>query len=134
MFQRLHSKMLPNYKVSVRKQSIDTDLEQVVVQFHRFPGTFSVVCHASLHGVELAVETSPCVDPRNFSQAIGEHYGKIKVLQSAENKLWEIHGLILADLIEKNDLSEDEFYEKYKDVYLFTRLDTAPVYRPAAVA
>lgn len=131
MFQELHNRMLPNYKVSVRKKAIEDDLSRVIVQYHRFPGTYSVVCHASLDGVELVVTSSPCVDPRNFSEAIGEHYGKQKVLRLAEDKLWEMHGIVLAHLIETNTLSEEEFYNKYNEEYLFTRIETSPTYRPA---
>lgn len=125
-------KLPTKYKVKVKAEAVKKDLEKVLVQFHRFPGTNSIVAHASIDGFELAVATSPCIDPRNFDAAIGEYYADQKVRRLAEDKLWEIHGLgLLAYLKEMND--EDLFYEKYKDVYQFDWIEEPPTYKMADV-
>lgn len=131
MFDKLHNSVLPKYTVSVRKEKIEAQLKDVLVQFHRFPGTYSTVAHASLGGVELAIATSPCIDPRNFRESIGEHYSRLKVMSLAEDKLWEAAGLVLANLLVTSGLTEEEFYEKYKEEYLFAEIKTPATYKSA---
>lgn len=120
---------LSKYKVAVRAEAVQADVDGMLIQYHRFPGTFSIVAHASLNGFELAVATSPCVDPRNFLASIGEYYAGIKVAQLATDKLWEIHGIGLRQLLKFRTESEDEFYEKYKDIYKFTPIEEVTAYQ-----
>lgn len=120
------------YKVKVKAESIKKDLQKVIVQFHRFPGTNSTVAHASIDGFELAVASSPCVDPRNFDNAIGEYWSQEKVMKLAEEKLWEMHGMGLLTHL-KEMVDEVEFYEKYKNVYHFDWIKEPPTYKAADI-
>lgn len=120
------------YKVKVKAEAVKKDLQKVLVQFYRFPGTNSTIAHASIDGFELAIATSPCVDPRNYDNAIGQHWAQDKVLKLAEDKLWEMHGMgLLTHLREMTD--ETEFYEKFKDVYQFDWIKEPPIYRMADI-
>lgn len=105
-------------KVSVHPHSVAEDDDKVLVQYHVFPGTLSVVAHASLNGFELAVSTSPCVDPKVFDRAVGEHYAGQKVRQLANNKIWEMKGIALRQrLIDYAHLTSKEFEEKFPGQY-----------------
>lgn len=113
----MFAKMLNGYKVSVKPEEVQKDMERVIVQFHRFPGTNSTIAHASLDGFELAVESSPCVDPRNFSSTLGEKYSKQKVLTKANQALWDHHGAVLLSRLNEYSGIEDQFVKKFADVY-----------------
>lgn len=112
----MFAKMLNGYKVSVKPEVVQKDMERVIVQFHRFPGTNSTVAHASLDGFELALESSPCVDPRNFSSTLGEKYSKEKVLTKANEALWKHHGAVLLSRLGEY-VDDEEFIKKFADVY-----------------
>lgn len=123
---------LKNYKVSVKATVVKEKLSQVVVHHLRAPGTNSTIAHASIDGFELAVATSPCVDPRNFSDAIGVTYSTEKVLRLAEDKLWEIEGMGLYWLLMNRTETDEEFFDKYKDRFVFTPIEQGITYKDAS--
>ncbi len=105
---------LQDCKIKVNPAYIAEQSTKIVVNCHRFPDTYSVVAHASLDGFELAIASSPCVDPKSFSQAIGEHYAVEKAKSAAVSKLWEIAGIELrAALAEYGALPLNRFPHRY---------------------
>ena len=123
---------LKNYKVSVKADVIKAKLEQVHINYMRPPGTNTIVAHAAIDGFELALTTSPCVDPRNFNEAIGVNYSTEKVRRLAEDKLWEIEGMGLYWLLMNRTETDEEFFDKYKDRFIFTPVEQGTTYKDAS--
>lgn len=111
--------LFEGYKVSVKAETVEADLAKVIVQHHRFPGTNSTVAHASIDGFELAVETSPCVDPRNFSEELGVKYSTMRVMEKARGKLWDFHGAAMLALVNhyKTHRTVEEFIAEQGSKY-----------------
>lgn len=123
----------PFHTVRVNFRAVEEMMDRVVIQFHRFPGTDSIVAHASLDGKELAVATGPCIDTRNFSDALGQHNSERRVRELAKDKLFEILGIALIYRAKDWQGTTEEFMERYKDEYIFDVIPlpaTPPQYPP----
>lgn len=116
-------KLLKNYIVSVKKETVDNLAKDIKTQTWRPPGTDTTVVHASLYGKHLSVAVSPCVDPRGFSEAIGNHYGSKKATELAVDAIWEYCGHELISRLNTHTGEDEEFIEKYKDVYNFKKVE-----------
>lgn len=87
----------------VRKERIDQLMASVTVQTHIVEGTTTTVATALLQlghiQFTLATEISACIDPRNFNAELGANIAKDKALATARNKLWELEGYALAQML-----------------------------------
>jgi hypothetical protein len=119
--------LFEDHKVSVRSETVEADATRILVQYHRFPGTNSTVAHASIDGFELAVETSPCVDPRNFREDLGIKYSTERVMEKAKSKLWEIHGAGLLTLMKhyQQKSTVEQFIKDYGHIYNIQKVENA---------
>ena len=60
-------------------------------QYHRFPGTNTIVCCIKLTNGFTVTGESACVDPSNFDEEIG----KKVAFNKARDKIWVLEGYLL---------------------------------------
>lgn len=111
-------KHIQGHSCKVNPQYVLSMSKDIVFQFHRFPGTNSVVCHASIDGFELAIASSPCIDPNVFNYELGVEYSKKKANALAIDKLWEMAGAELIVVLRDNKLTPEEFSKKYEGKFI----------------
>lgn len=111
-------KHIQGHSCKVNPQYVLSMSKDIVFQFHRFPGTNSVVCHASIDGFELAIASSPCIDPNVFNYELGVKYSKKKANALAIDKLWEMTGAELIVVLRDNKLTPEEFSKKYEGKFI----------------
>ncbi len=116
---------IQGYSYKVNPQYVLSMSKDIVFQFHRFPGTNSVVCHASIDGFELAIASSPCIDPNVFNYELGVEYSKKKANALAIDKLWEMAGAELRVVINTRRVSIEEFIEQNADRFIIEKIDEA---------
>lgn len=77
---------------------VKEQLSKVQIQYHRFPNTYAVVAIAhDEKGFYLGTGVGACVDPAEFNEEIGKEVAKENALKAAEDKLWEIEGILLRE-------------------------------------
>lgn len=84
----------------VEASTLDKLMEQVTVSTYIVEGTTTTVATAMLKvgavNFTLCNEFTACVDPRNFNAELGAKFARLKALEVARNKLWELEGYALA--------------------------------------
>lgn len=84
----------------VEASTLDKLMDQVTVSTHIVEGTTTTVATAMIRvgkvNFTLCNEFTACVDPRNFNAELGAKYARLKALEVARNKLWELEGYALA--------------------------------------
>ena len=74
-------------KNSVTKEQIDKILSETFIKVEKY-GDKTTVLMATLPNGFVIVESSSCVDPKNFDMKIGEQI----CMEHLENKIWELEG------------------------------------------
>ena len=89
---------------------VKEQLAKVQIQFHRFPNTYAVIAIAhDEKGFCLGTGVGACVDPTEFNEEIGKEVAKENALKVAEDKLWEIEGILLRERLNKITTELSEF-------------------------
>lgn len=87
----------------VEAADIDDLMNKVRYDSHVVAGTTTTVITAYLPigtvNFTLCTEIMACVDPRNYNAEKGVKYGIEKAQVSARNKLWELEGYFLANIM-----------------------------------
>lgn len=81
-------------RASVTNDDIDNILANTIIKVEKY-GDKTTVLKATLPNGFVIVESSSCVDPKNFDMAIGEK----SCMEKLENKIWELEGYILQSRI-----------------------------------
>lgn len=87
-------------KNSITKEDIDLILSKTIIKLEIY-GDKTVVLMATLPNGFVIVESSSCIDPKNFDTTIGEQI----CMQKLENKIWELEGYKL-----QSKISEEQTY------------------------
>lgn len=74
-------------KNSVTKEQIDKILSETFIKVEKY-GDKTTVLMATLPNGFVIVESSSCIDPKNFDMKIGEQI----CMEHLENKIWELEG------------------------------------------
>ena len=74
-------------KNSVTKEQIDKILSETFIKIEKY-GDKTTVLMATLPNGFVIVESSSCVDSKNFDMKIGEQI----CMEHLENKIWELEG------------------------------------------
>ena len=124
-------RLLKNHTFTVRPEAVEAMLKDEVYTHNAPEGVNTVVTVASLHGYELAVYASSCVDPRNQNMAVGSHYGRAEAKRMAMEALYNFLAIKL--IVKLNDFqgTDEEFIEQHKDEFYFSPILPHPVYRAA---
>lgn len=72
---------------SVKKEDIDSILSQTLISVEKY-GDKTTILKATLPNGFVVVESSSCVDPKNFNMSIGEQI----CMKKLEDKIWELEG------------------------------------------
>lgn len=83
-------------KITVTKDQLDKIVSESQVGFTNPVGTLTH-CTITLPCEFILTGESACVDPANYSKALGEKYS----LEDATKKLWELEGYLLANDIHR---------------------------------
>lgn len=69
-------------------------LEKIVATTYQvLPGTTTTICQLKLANGYTVLGTSACVDPSEFSSAVGEKFA----FEDAIDKVWPLEGYLLAE-------------------------------------
>ena len=83
---------------------VKEQLAKVQVQFYRFPNTYAVIAVAhDEKGFYLGTGVGACVDPSEFNEEMGKSVAKDNALKAAEDKLWEIEGILLREKLKRSN-------------------------------
>lgn len=81
----------------ITQEHVDNVLKRAKIVFDKFGNKTSVgVC--TLPNGFIIVESSSCVDPRNFDHEIG----KSIIMKRFEDKVWELEGYLLQSKVTAN--------------------------------
>lgn len=72
---------------SVKEEYIDSILSQTLISVEKY-GDKTTILKATLPNGFVVVESSSCVDPKNFNMSIGEQI----CMKKLEDKIWELEG------------------------------------------
>jgi hypothetical protein len=82
--------------MKVSKEKVLAELAKVKIQHYRFEGTYGVIAVASdERGFILGTGVGACVDPTEFDYETGKQVATENAMKQAEDKLWEIEGIML---------------------------------------
>jgi hypothetical protein len=90
----------------ISSDCIEALLNSAEIEEHTFHGKQHVVSYKFSNGFAV-VGVGSCVKPENFDIELGRKYAREQV----ENKLWELEGYLLANLLAgvvKLDIDDDE--------------------------
>lgn len=89
--------------MKVDPKVIKAKLAKVEIQFHRFPKTNAVfaIAHDDT-GFILGTGIGSSIDPKEFKITIGKKVAKEQALKNAEDKLWEIEGILLKEKLKSS--------------------------------
>ena len=76
------------YNITVTQEMVDGFIDHVEVTTM---GDKTTVVRATLVNGFIIVESSSCVDPANYNQALGQEYCEARI----KNKVWELLGFLL---------------------------------------
>lgn len=82
---------------SVKKEDIDSILSQTLISVEKY-GDKTTILKATLPNGFVVVESSSCVDPKNFNMSIGEQI----CMKHLEDKIWELEGYKLQNELSLN--------------------------------
>lgn len=82
---------------SVKKETIDNILSQTLIVVEKY-GNKTTILKATLPNGFEVVESSSCVDPKNFNMSIGEQI----CMKKLEDKIWELEGYKLQNELSLN--------------------------------
>lgn len=82
---------------SVKKENIDSILSQTLIAVEKF-GDKTTILKATLPNGFVIIESSSCVDPKNFDMSIGEQI----CMKKLEDKIWELEGYKLQSELSLN--------------------------------
>lgn len=82
---------------SVKKEDIDSILSQTLISVEKY-GDKTTILKATLPNGFVVVESSNCVDPKNFNMSIGEQI----CMKKLEDKIWELEGYKLQNELSLN--------------------------------
>lgn len=82
---------------SVKKEDIDSILSQTLISVEKY-GDKTTILKATLPNGFVVVESSSCVDPKNFNMSIGEQI----CMKKLEDKIWELEGYKLQNELSLN--------------------------------
>lgn len=82
---------------SVKKETIDNILSQTLIAVEKY-GDKTTILKATLPNGFIVVESSSCVDPKNFNMSIGEQI----CMKKLEDKIWELEGYKLQNELSLN--------------------------------
>lgn len=82
---------------SVKKETIDSILSQTLMATEKY-GDKTTILKATLPNGFVIVESSSCVDPKNFDMSIGEQI----CMKKLEDKIWELEGYKLQNELSLN--------------------------------
>lgn len=82
---------------SVKKEDIDSILSQTLISVEKY-GDKTTILKATLPNGFVVVESSSCVDPKNFNMSIGEQI----CMKKLEEKIWELEGYKLQNELSLN--------------------------------
>lgn len=82
---------------SVKKENIDSILSQTLISVEKY-GDNTTILKATLPNGFVVVESSSCVDPKNFNMSIGEQI----CMKKLEDKIWELEGYKLQNELSLN--------------------------------
>lgn len=82
---------------SVKKETIDNILSQTLISVEKY-GDKTTILKATLPNGFVVVESSSCVDPKNFNMSIGEQI----CMKKLEDKIWELEGYKLQNELSLN--------------------------------
>lgn len=82
---------------SVKKETIDNILSQTLIVVEKY-GNKTTILKATLPNGFVVVESSSCVDPKNFNMSIGEQI----CMKKLEDKIWELEGYKLQNELSLN--------------------------------
>lgn len=130
-------RLLENYAIIVPQSTIDRDLSKLKFQFHQFPYQPVIAVLVTLDGEPLVASSYVWpYDPRCFVLATAQHMAQSKVVPVAFEAIND--RCLSKAYMELNQFegTDQEFMERYRDLYAFTPLHdkadyTAPnVVRP----
>ena len=81
----------------VKKEDIDSILSQTLISVEKY-GDKTTILKATLPNGFVVVESSSCVDPKNFNMSIGEQI----CMKKLEDKIWELEGYKLQNELSLN--------------------------------
>jgi hypothetical protein len=84
--------------VKVTEDQIRTIIAESEIKTYKF-GNKTTVVHAVLPNGFVMVESSSCVDPKNFDEVIGYDI----CMNRIANKIWELEGYALQKKVNEND-------------------------------
>ncbi len=82
---------------SVKKEDIDSILSQTLISVEKY-GDKTTILKATLPNGFVVVESSSCVDPKNFNMSIGKQI----CMKKLEDKIWELEGYKLQNELSLN--------------------------------
>lgn len=82
---------------SIKKEDIDSILSQTLILVEKY-GDKTTILKATLPNGFVVVESSSCVDPKNFNMSIGEQI----CMKKLEDKIWELEGYKLQNELSLN--------------------------------
>lgn len=82
---------------SIKKEDIDSILSQTLISVEKY-GDKTTILKATLPNGFVVIESSSCVDPKNFNMSIGEQI----CMKKLEDKIWELEGYKLQNELSLN--------------------------------
>lgn len=82
---------------SITKEDIDSILSQTLIAVEKY-GDKTTILKATLPNGFAIIESSSCVDPKNFDMSIGEQI----CMKKLEDKIWELEGYKLQSELSLN--------------------------------
>lgn len=88
--------------MKINPEVIKEALSKVKIHHHHFPNTFGIIAIATDEkGFILGTGVGACVDPSEFSYGIGLEVATKNAMKAAEDKLWEIEGILLRERLNR---------------------------------
>lgn len=84
-----------NDKLRVASSDIDEAIIEGEIQYHRFPGTTTIVCCISLHSGINVIGESAAVSKEKFNEEVG----RLVAFKHAKDRLWSLLGCLLLDRV-----------------------------------
>ncbi len=87
----------PQVNASIKKEYIDSILSQTLISVEKYWDKTTIL-KATLPNGFVVIESSSCVDPKNFNMSIGEQI----CMKKLEDKIWELEGYKLQNELSLN--------------------------------